>query len=89
MVADLEQRRRAIADALRAVMAEPLPPRQPLEAAQPESAPEIPAQPTSPLDTDDEWDATELTESGDVIVPPMELIGSMSRKASLALFGHA
>jgi hypothetical protein len=88
-VADLEQRRRAIADALRAVMAEPVPQREPVPAAAVEPAPVIPAQPAAPVESDDEWDTAELTESADVMVPPMEMIGSMSRKASLALFGHA
>jgi hypothetical protein len=88
-VTDLERRRRAIADALRAVMAEPLPLPQPLPAAQPEPALEIPTQSAAPVDPDDEWNPAELTETGEVIVPPLEAIGSMSRKASLALFGHA
>lgn len=78
-------------------MAEPLPQPvsaaqpepQPASAAQPEPAPEIPAQATSTVESDDDWDTAELTQTGDVMVPPMEVIGSMSRKASLALFGHA
>lgn len=87
MANTLEQRRRAIADALRAIMAEPLPPTV--------SSP-APAQPVDAPLTDewaqgwaDEWAEDELTDRGDVIVPPMEPVASMSRTASLALFGHA
>jgi hypothetical protein len=62
MANDLEQRRLAIADALRKIMAEPLPSREPVPAVGVRSV---------------------------ATVPPIESVGSMSRTASLALFGHA
>jgi hypothetical protein len=89
---DLEQRRRAIADALREIMAEPLPVLQsapvdvPLESVEP--APQ-PSMATADRLVTEEWDTAELTERGDAMVPPLESVGSMSRTASLALFGHA
>jgi hypothetical protein len=99
MVTDLERRRLAIADALRAVMAEPLP--EPL----PEFTPAVtaPTRIATPMTISEllparetlaasiEWDEFEgLTEADDpVAVPPLEVAGSMSRAASVALFGHA
>jgi hypothetical protein len=131
MVTDLEQRRLAIVDALRAIMAEPLPPRQePIPVAQPTAVAEpvltepVAEEPVLPLpvaeepvvidlteppavretepvaedpqtdDLDDrfflshEWDE-ELEDRSEVSVPPLEAAGTMSRIASLALFGHA
>jgi hypothetical protein len=95
MVTDLERRRQAIADALRAVMAEPLP--------GPKPAATLPARIATPMTISEllpvretlaasiEWDEFEcLTEADDsVAVPPLEVAGSMSRAASVALFGHA
>jgi hypothetical protein len=74
MSSDLEARRRAIADALRAVMAEPMP--EPAEQPTVEMRPELFLVPAR-------------GEPDDWLVPPMETVGSMSRTASLALFGHA
>jgi hypothetical protein len=130
MVTDLEQRRLAIADALRAIMAEPLPPRQePIQPAPRVAVEEValpapvvdepisidltePTEPTTsrevrPADDDleaedledledledrffitHEWDE-ELEDRSEVSVPPLEAAGTMSRIASLALFGHA
>jgi hypothetical protein len=106
----LEARRRAIADALRAIMAEPLP--SPA-AALPSPGAAIPpaamapatalVDPVDPVDAaaeharhvledrllTEEWDDEEFTERADSMVPPLETVGSMSRRASLALFGHA
>jgi hypothetical protein len=62
MANDLERRRLAIADALRTIMAEPLPSREPGPAVQIRTV---------------------------ATVPPVESVGSMSRTASMALFGHA
>jgi hypothetical protein len=136
MTADLEFRRQAIAEALRAIMAEPFPdrtaPSQPTAAAPavarpanppPRRAlvvvtdpvavdppPVAPAPDPHPLvepaplasppplraalsahidwaeveeleDLDEDWEAPS--------VPPLETAGSMSRTASMALFGHA
>lgn len=100
---NLEQRRRAIAAALRAVMAEPLP-------APPASAPTVVAPtvetvefhaPPEPdhmsadrpslrdaLTADVDWgEDAEDWESPSV--PPIDTAGSMSEVASMALFGHA
>jgi hypothetical protein len=114
----------AIVAALRAVMAEPLPPphatdaplfvetaepTEPVAAPEP-TAPVAPAPPVAPALMDapavidlrsdpvvDEaggdfeiWD--DEADEGDVethSVPPLETLGSMSKAASLALFGHA
>jgi hypothetical protein len=128
MATNLEARRQAVAAALRAVMAEPLPPAsaplhpatpaEPVTAHVPLTAPEPtlpPAEPVvrehppplrqalaaeivwdevddlGPLDPaegldhvegyDDDWEAPS--------VPPLETAGTMSRAASVALFGHA
>jgi hypothetical protein len=118
MLTDLERRRRAIADALRAIMAEPHPHAKPVAAApQPIrsafSEPQVrtllttrlaatavtrPAAPHLPpvreaLAASVEWDELEeLVDSDDVetpAVPPLEVVGSMSKAASMALFGHA
>jgi hypothetical protein len=92
MANDLEQRRRAIADALREIMAEPLPARPPTPVDAPdESAVPVPqtSMATSDQAVTEEWDTAELTERGEAMVPPLESVGSMSRTASLALFGHA
>jgi hypothetical protein len=92
MANDLERRRRAIADALREIMAEPLPVLQsapmvaPLEAVEPIPQPSMAA---ADRVVTEEWDTAELTERGEAMVPPLESVGSMSRTASLALFGHA
>jgi hypothetical protein len=86
MSTDLETRRRAIADALRAIMAEPMPRRA--------AAPTVDVAP-QPGEDPPEPPAPELVlvpargEPDDWLVPPLEAAGSMSRTASLALFGHA
>jgi len=97
---DLERRRLAIVEALRAVMAEPLSthtttePAQP-EPIQPESAPvgRPPGwlAPMDELDDSTEWDEEweELDDPDRPVVPPLEAAGAMSSRASLALFGHA
>ena len=98
MPGDLESRRLAIAAALRAIMAEPLPPRT--AASQPVSAP--PAHPElarltvdDPDPADDTWDHEwddEDFEFDDADRIPRAAAGvaaGMSRRASLALFGHA
>jgi hypothetical protein len=77
MPTDLEQRRLAIVEALRAIMAEPLPTRQQADEE------------SSPADDWDEWDEEDFQPLEDSFVPPMESAGTMSRMASLALFGHA
>jgi hypothetical protein len=115
MANDLEQRRRAIADALRQIMAEPLPERQRVAAAAPSvpgpvtdsaltlpaSSLPMPAESAESVAGDDaaratedrllteEWDEQERAGRGEPMVPPLESVGSMSRMASLALFGHA
>lgn len=134
MAPHLEQRRQAIAAALRAVMAEPLPRKRPVvadrapvaEPPPPRTLPTLAAQPPvaelprpwvqpivaaqppvaapppriglpemlsvrEALAASIEWDEVEdLTEDGEVpSVPPLEVAGSMSRAASVALFGHA
>lgn len=68
-------------------MAEPLPERQqpPVPVVEPAS---VATQQLETVDIDDEWGEAELTDPGDEIVPPMETVGTMSRMASLALFGH-
>jgi hypothetical protein len=107
---NLERRRRAIADALRAIMAEPLPTRH---TATPDPAIAVPAPVAVPrqaaaesadvvsghdehaaLAAEDRFVTDEphdehFTELPDSLLPPLETIGSMSRRASLALFGHA
>jgi hypothetical protein len=109
METDLELRRLAVADALRAIMAEPWPAREAdveiLQVAPPEvSAPPVAvacalalaesgaaaaARAAEDRLLTEEWDAAELTERDGPMVPPLESVGSMSRMASLALFGHA
>lgn len=111
METDLELRRLAIADALRAIMAEPWPARETdLEILQvaaheasalpvavacalalTESDAEAAAAARAAEDrlVTEEWDAAGLTERDVPMVPPLESVGSMSRMASLALFGHA
>jgi|SRR5580693_8173025 hypothetical protein len=128
MVTDLEVRRLAIADALRAIMAEPLPQHlQPVVVEAPAVderatsdlvveeilvAPTLTAEPIADLSTheidldatlpqpeadddlesrfwtDDDWDDV-FDERPETTVPPLEAAGTMSRIASLALFGHA
>jgi hypothetical protein len=128
MATNLEARRQAIAAALRAVMAEPLPPASaPLHPATPAesvtahhtiTASEPPLTPAEPvglehppplrqalvagIDWDEADDLAPLApaeglddvESYDddweaPSVPPLESAGTMSRAASVALFGHA
>jgi hypothetical protein len=122
MQTDLERRRQAIAAALRAVMAEPLPHSKPAVAGPPlrglgarplfteaatrtvmtarvamsaasTAASELPTF-REALTSQIEWDEfDELPELADDAetpsVPPLEVAGSMSRAASVALFGHA
>jgi hypothetical protein len=115
---DLEQRRQAVAAALREIMAEPLPATtapvsidvpvfldEPAVAAEPaaELAPE--PEPVSAVEPEgidlrdqpdlaaaeaefDAWDDDEPAVSDTHAVPPLEKVGSMSKVASLALFGH-
>jgi hypothetical protein len=129
MTADLELRRQAIAEALRAVMAEPFPDRT--APSQPAAAAPTPARPANPpplralvvvtdpdpvavdpppvapapefasppplraaLSAHIDWAEVEELEDLDEdweapSVPPLETTGSMSRTASMALFGHA
>jgi hypothetical protein len=85
MAVDLETRRRRIAAALRAVMAEPLP----TPAIDP-AVPSLRESLTRQIDWD-EVEETALEEPVDATalpVPPMELSGAMSSTASVALFGH-
>jgi hypothetical protein len=130
MAAHLEIRRQAIAEALRAVMAEPFPDRSaasvaptrtvattapwftpaPVHTAEPPPQPArepVPAPPTlrealaaqinwdevADFDTFGETQAEGVEEVDDgpepPSVPPLDTGGSMSRKASMALFGHA
>lgn len=93
MATNLEQRTRAIAEALREVMMEPVYPAQPdVDVAEPVPAAEITPEVTveeALREVPDRADAEESTESVDVVVPPVETIGSMSAVASMALFGHA
>jgi len=109
MPANLELRRRAIADALRAVMTEPLPlPSVPkvdqgplIYAPTPVSAPDRAAavEPATigakrgsvreALVSQIDWDEEVDSDAEGPSVPPLETVGSMSRVASLALFGHA
>jgi hypothetical protein len=109
MLANLELRRRAIADALRAVMAEPLPLRTvptlaqgpliyaPTPVAAPDRAAAVEPAPIvaergsvrEALASQIDWDEDVDTEAEGPSVPPLETVGSMSRVASLALFGHA
>jgi hypothetical protein len=98
MTTDLEQRRLAIAEALRAIMAEPLPEHQQPTGTTDQLAGPEPAAATAPAveDTppsgewnDDEWDDEDFEPLEDAMVPPLESVGTMSRMASLALFGHA
>ncbi|HEX3825265.1 MAG TPA: hypothetical protein VHV79_12440 [Mycobacteriales bacterium] len=121
MLTDLERRRQAIADALRAVMAEPLPKSVPAPVPAPARAPqpqlvELPgrnsliARLASPsarnaeselptvreaLSSQIEWEEFDEHDDRDDVdletpaVPPLEAAGSMSRAASVALFGHA
>ncbi len=94
MAKDLERRRLAIVEALRAVMAEPLTTDEAIEATHAEPAPagRIPGW-LAPLDEFDEtgWDEEwqELDDPERPVVPPLEAAGAMSSRASLALFGHA
>jgi hypothetical protein len=53
-----------------------------------ELLPAIPVGEPLPVQWDEEWD-DELEDSERVSVPPLETVGTMSRRASLALFGHA
>jgi hypothetical protein len=122
MSPDLEVRRRAVADALRAVMAEPLPRRAVVEvatstrehrparleaASPPEVRPSLRESLAAQIDgdtTDDDRFARPAGTANDVgaagddadvaaesprSVPRLEPTGSMSRAASMALFGHA
>jgi hypothetical protein len=109
---NLERRRRAIADALRAIMAEPLPDRQPATpvasvvatlpaerdaysaAEVAEFEPAAVHDEHAALAAEDrivtaEWDDEEHIDRPESLVPPLETVGSMSRRASMALFGHA
>jgi hypothetical protein len=101
----LEQRRLAIVAALRAVMSEPLPaPMAPVTASEPlfvEATAPVPADPPAVIDLRDEaahdddatdfeiWDDEAEPQGDTASVPPLESLGSMSKAASLALFGHA
>jgi hypothetical protein len=111
MATSLEHRRQAIAAALRAVMAEPLPtPPAPTEPLVTVAA--LPERPSlrDTLAAQIDWDEPEHLEALDDLdrspddlssledfdgaseatsVPPLEVSGSMSRAASMALFGHA
>jgi len=97
---DLERRRLAIVEALRAVMAEPHRIDEATEPTQPESTRTEPAPagrhpawlaPMDELDESAEWDEEweELDDPDRPVVPPLEAVGAMSSRASLALFGHA
>jgi hypothetical protein len=99
MARNLERRRQAIADALRAVMSEPSP------AAAPPAP--LPASPVARADVRSDlpslrdslaaeivWDeVSEVPLDDDNVesppIPPLEIAGAMSSTASLALFGHA
>jgi hypothetical protein len=93
-VNDLERRRRAIADALRAAMTEPAVPTP--AKAEPAATAATPARPSlrealaAQIDVDE---IDPVDPEGDdraaPPVPPLDLDASLSRQASLALFGHA
>jgi hypothetical protein len=100
---NLEQRRQAIAAALRKIMAEPLPATTaPVAIDEPVflDEPTVAVEPAR-IDLRDEpdisdaeadvepWqDDDEAAVADTHAVPPLEKVGSMSRVASLALFGH-
>jgi hypothetical protein len=111
MATSLEHRRQAIAAALRAVMAEPIP-TPPALAGPPVATAVLPERPSlrDTLAAQIDWDEPEHLEALDDLdrspddlssledfdtegeapsVPPLEVPGSMSRVASMALFGHA
>jgi hypothetical protein len=80
----LEERRRAIVEALRSIMAEPLPPNRvigKMPAPQPDPSPDVEAALQPYPEADDLGPATPS-------VPPLKITGGMSPAASRALFGH-
>lgn len=82
MAAHLEHRRQAIAEALRAVMTEPLP-------NDPPAIPSLRDSLVAAIDSDEDEPAdTEDYEVWSPPIPPVELAGAMSQTASMALFGH-